>query len=85
MYRVNINIDKTRILFANKIRILKEVNNMRWIKLAKSIIESILFVFCGFLIRLSFSQQLNYINNILLFIGAIIIIAPISQSTILRI
>lgn len=60
----------------------KKDKNMKWIKLTRCIIESILFVSCGFLVKLSFSGQLNYITNILLFICAIATIIYITINNI---
>ena len=48
------------------------------LKLVKKIIESVLFFFFGFMINLSFSRQLDYITNILLFVGAILMISYIA-------
>lgn len=47
---------------------------MKTIKLVKQIIEAFLFVFAGNLIRIAFTSNLNYVENIILFIGAILII-----------
>ena len=47
---------------------------MKTIKLVKRIIEAFLFVFAGNLIRIAFTSNLNYVENIILFIGAILII-----------
>ncbi len=46
--------------------------------LIKKCIEALLFFLAGCLIRISFSGQLNYIENILIFICAIIIIIYIT-------
>ena len=46
-------------------------------KQIRQIIEAILFFLCGNLIRLSFSGQLNSIDNIVLLITAILIVAHI--------
>ena len=47
---------------------------MKTVKLIKRIIEAFLFVFVGNLIRIAFTSNLNYVENIILFIGAILII-----------
>lgn len=47
---------------------------MKTVKLIKRIIEAFLFVFAGNLIRIAFTSNLNYVENITLFIGAILII-----------
>lgn len=45
---------------------------MKYIKLIKKICEAFLFFVMGNLIRLSFSAQLNYIDNIL-FIACVVV------------
>lgn len=47
---------------------------MKHLKLVKKICEALLFFLMGNLIRISFSAQLNYIDNILLIICVIIFI-----------
>lgn len=56
-----------------------DILNIEWVKgekmkLIKRIIEAILFVFAGNLIRIAFTSTLIYVENIILFIGAILII-----------
>lgn len=51
---------------------------MKHIKLIKRVCEIILFFLSGNLIRISFSEQLNAIDNISLLICAVIIIIYIS-------
>lgn len=50
---------------------------MKHLKLVKKICEALLFFLMGNLIRISFSAQLNYIDNILLILCAIIFIVYI--------
>lgn len=45
---------------------------MKHIKLIKKICETFLFVLMGNLIRIAFSEQLNYIDNIILITCVII-------------
>lgn len=47
---------------------------MKYIKLIKKICEAFLFFVMGNLIRLSFSAQLNYIDNILLIACVVVFI-----------
>lgn len=63
------------LTFQNKTMIPeKDKNIMIHIKLIKKICEAFLFILMGNLVRIAFSAQLNYIDNILLFICAIIFI-----------
>lgn len=63
------------LTFQNKTMIPeKDKNIMIHIKLIKKIYEAFLFILMGNLVRIAFSAQLNYIDNILLFICAIIFI-----------
>ena len=52
-------------------------------QLAKRLIEAVLFFFSGVLINLAFSGKLDYVYNLILFSGAIIIIAYIAVNEIL--
>ena len=52
-------------------------------KLAKKILELLIFFFLGVLIRLAFSMQLNWVYNIVILFGVIAIIAYISITQIL--
>lgn len=63
------------LIFQNKTMIPEKGKNiMKHIKLIKKICEAFLFILMGNLVRIAFSAQLNYIDNILLFICAIIFI-----------
>ena len=54
---------------------------MKHIKLIKKICEAFLFFLMGNLIRIAFSEQLNYIDNIFLITCAIIFMVLIIRST----
>lgn len=49
-------------------------NIMKHVKLIKRICESFLFLLMGNLIRIAFSAQLNYIDNIFLIICVVIFV-----------
>lgn len=51
---------------------------MKHIKLIKKICEVFLFFLMGNLIRIAFSTQLNYIDNIIIFVCVVIFILYVS-------
>lgn len=57
---------------------------MRKLKILKSIIETMLFFFSGFLVKISFSGKLNFISNILIFISSLVIITYIFINDVMK-
>lgn len=54
------------------------------LKASKRIVELLLFFFMGFWTRLSFSGKLDVVTNVILFIGAILVIVYIVINRVLE-